>query len=224
VLVIALFTTLPYGAPGTQTFGEKELVVYGLINTLGIVIMGAYETRVNRVLLKKLREERQHKTLFLGKMSHELRTPLVGIRGSWEVIQDYLPSPSESETVREVKKVVDSCFSNILQLIDDILDLSKLNAGRLALHFSSVPLRDVLRYAMNIVKPRAKEKNISLTLAGEDTLPECVWADQQRLTQILLNLLTNAVKFTEHGGVHVTASVEDPQTLEDPNRKFAPYL
>jgi signal transduction histidine kinase len=183
-----------------------QLTILSAVNVLFFLISGLYETRETNMLLNKLIEERHHKTLFLGKMSHELRTPLVGIRGAWDVIQDYLPPSKDSSTIREVRKVVDTCFGNILQLIDDILDLSKISAGRLTLHYSPVKLWDVLAYSVNIVKSKAEEKNISISLEIDESVAQWVWADQQRLTQIMLNLLTNAVKFTQKGGVVVRAS------------------
>jgi signal transduction histidine kinase/DNA-binding response OmpR family regulator len=143
------------------------------------------------------------KSDFLARMSHELRTPLNSIIGFSELLLAEGCGPMNDEQ-RDALERVKRNGSNLLQLINDILDISKIEADRLTLKFGPVSLRSVVDNAMSSLMLRASDKKIALTAAVDPDLPT-LYTDEVRLLQILNNLLSNAVKFTEQGGVTLTA-------------------
>jgi signal transduction histidine kinase len=149
----------------------------------------------------------RHKSEFLANMSHELRTPLNAIIGFSEVLlQGIFGDVNEKQ--REYLDDVLSSGKHLLSLINDILDLSKIEAGRMELELSRFSLANALASGMTIVRERAARHGIALAAVVPDDLPE-VEADERKVKQILFNLLSNAVKFTPDGGrVDVTAVVE----------------
>lgn len=151
------------------------------------------------------------KSQFLANMSHELRTPMNSIIGYSQLILDGLDGPLNEAQARDLEKVVRSA-EDLLRLINDILDLSKIEAGRLDLKLESLDVAEVLRSAVETVSPLARAKRLELCLEVADDLPQ-VRADGTRLRQIVLNLLSNAVKFTEIGGITVRAWPEDGQMV-----------
>lgn len=140
----------------------------------------------------------QAKSTFLANMSHELRTPLNAIIGFTEILQDEL-GPTLDERHRTCLEHVLDGGHHLLRLITDILDLSKVEAGRMELTRSMVSLTEVAKDAAETMSPMAAQRNVALNLSVPDELPR-VWADAFRLKQILLNLLSNAIRFTPHGG------------------------
>ena len=147
------------------------------------------------------------KSDFLARMSHELRTPLNSIIGFSELLLADGCGPVNEEQ-RDALERVRRNGANLLQLINDILDISKIEADRLSLKFGPVSLRSVVDNAMSSLMLRAAEKKIALTAAVAPDLPT-LYTDEIRLLQILNNLLSNAVKFTEQGGVTLTARAAD---------------
>jgi CHASE2 domain-containing sensor protein/nitrogen-specific signal transduction histidine kinase/DNA-binding NarL/FixJ family response regulator len=140
----------------------------------------------------------QAKSEFLANMSHELRTPLNGILGFAQVLQG---SPNLTEKNREGVSIIYQCGSHLLMLINDILDLSKIEARKLELMTSSVDLASFLDGVTKICGIRAEEKGINFNLLISDRLPQAIEADEKRLRQVLINLLGNAIKFTDNGAV-----------------------
>jgi signal transduction histidine kinase/DNA-binding response OmpR family regulator len=147
------------------------------------------------------------KSDFLARMSHELRTPLNSIIGFSELLLAEGCGPMNDEQ-RDALERVRRNGSNLLQLINDILDISKIEADRLTLKFGPVSLRSVVDNAVSSLVLRANDKKIALTAAVDPELPT-LYTDEIRLLQILNNLLSNAVKFTERGGVTLTARSAD---------------
>jgi signal transduction histidine kinase/CRP-like cAMP-binding protein len=154
----------------------------------------------------------QHKSRFLASMSHELRTPLNAIIGFSEVLLDTslgsLPAAEQHEFLTNIL----TSGKHLLRLINDILDLSKIEAGKMEVHCEAVDVAEIIEGVLATVKPLAMKKRIQVT-SGEARGLSPVWADPPRLKQILYNLLSNAIKFTPEGGrVAVTARrVEEPQ-------------
>ncbi len=150
----------------------------------------------------------RHKSEFLANMSHELRTPLNAIIGFSEVLlQGIFGEVNEKQ--REYLDDVLSSGKHLLSLINDILDLSKIEAGRMELELSTFSLADALESGMTIVQERATRHGITLSTIVPDDLPS-IEADERKVKQILYNLLSNAVKFTPDGGrIEVRAGVED---------------
>ncbi|HNW92383.1 MAG TPA: PAS domain S-box protein [bacterium] len=137
------------------------------------------------------------KSTFLAKMSHELRTPLNAILGYAQI----LGKRELSADMRKGMGIIQQSGEHLLMLINDILNLSKIEAGKLELQPAPLALLPFLQEIIDIVKVRAEAKELRFTFVPALDLPASVLADATRLRQILLNLLTNAVKFTEQGGV-----------------------
>jgi signal transduction histidine kinase/DNA-binding NarL/FixJ family response regulator len=138
------------------------------------------------------------KSRFLASVSHELRTPLNGILGYTQILRR---DPALAEKQRDGVRVIHESADHLLALINDILDLSKVEAGRLELHPTDFDLPGFAEGAERIFAPRAREKNLRLETALASDLPRFVRGDEQRLRQVVFNLLGNAVKFTGRGGV-----------------------
>ncbi|MBC7368862.1 MAG: response regulator, partial [Undibacterium sp.] len=138
------------------------------------------------------------KSRFLASVSHELRTPLNGILGYTQILRR---DTALGEKQRDGVRVIHESADHLLALINDILDLSKVEAGRLELHPADFDLYSFAAGAERIFTPRAREKNLLLESALATDLPRFVHGDEQRLRQVVFNLLANAVKFTASGGV-----------------------
>jgi signal transduction histidine kinase/HAMP domain-containing protein len=153
---------------------------------------------------RRLALANRHKSEFLANMSHELRTPLNAILGFTELILDgvYGDVP---EGIREALDDVDVNGRHLLKLINDVLDLSKIEAGRMQLNLSEYSVQELVESVISATRSLAAEKDLELTSTVEDALP-AGYGDSQRLTQVLMNLVGNAIKFTPRGGrVSVTA-------------------
>src|SRR5262249_7303964 len=143
----------------------------------------------------------QHKSQFLANMSHELRTPLNAIIGVSEVLRE------DAEAAKQDTEPLDRVLGagrHLLALINDILDLSKIEAGRMELAVSSFPLASLIADVVKTIEPlAAKNSNKVAAHCGADV--GAMQADQMRLRQALLNLMSNANKFTEHGAINIDA-------------------
>ena len=138
------------------------------------------------------------KSDFLASMSHELRTPLNGILGFSQILKR---DSNLSEKQRSGVEVIQNCGNHLLTLINDILDLSKIEAQKLELNPIDFNLSDSLQQIVHVIKVRAEQKGLAFVCEKSNDLPPVVRGDEKYLRQVLLNLLTNAVKFTETGGV-----------------------
>ncbi len=150
-------------------------------------------------------EANRSKSEFLANMSHELRTPLNAINGFSEVMQSELYGPLGDEKYQEYVNDILASGKHLLELIDDILDMSKIEAGRLTLEPKSVGLEKVLGESVRLVSKRASDAGVTLTASVGHAPP--VWADARAMKQVALNLLSNAIKFTPKGG-EVTLTAE----------------
>jgi hemerythrin-like metal-binding protein/PAS domain S-box-containing protein len=156
------------------------------------------------------------KSDFLASMSHELRTPLNAIIGFSEILEDCTFGDLNAKQTRHVGNVL-TAGRHLLSLINDILDLSKVEAGKMELELSAVPVKALLEEALVMVREKALQHRLDLTLAAPDDV--VVTADERKLKQILFNLLSNAMKFTPDGGrVTVSARVcEQLPVISDPS-------
>jgi len=143
------------------------------------------------------------KSEFLANMSHELRTPLNSIIGFAEVLADGIDGDLPEEALEDVNAIHDS-GQHLLSMINDILDLAKIEAGRMELDLVSVPLTSIADEVRRLTSVLFKEKPVDLTISIPDSLP-ALWADKVRLRQILNNLVSNASKFTHEGEVRIEA-------------------
>jgi signal transduction histidine kinase/FixJ family two-component response regulator len=152
------------------------------------------------------------KSEFLANMSHELRTPLNGILGYAQILQRSEPLTSKGSNG---VSIIYQCGSHLLTLINDILDLSKIEAGKLEIYPASFYFPSFLQSVVEINSIRAQQKGITFDFLPDDNLPMGVVADEKRLRQILINLLNNAIKFTNQGSV--TFLVERVETTDEPD-------
>jgi len=140
----------------------------------------------------------RRKDEFLASMSHELRTPLNAILGISEVLCEGIYGPMNERQSQAVRAIEES-GRHLLDLIDDILDVSKIGAGEMALEIGSVVVEEVCLDSLQFIRPMSLKKNLRISFSLDDTVTT-LQADERRLKQILVNLLTNAVKFTPEGG------------------------
>lgn len=181
-----------------QSRGEKR--VFGM--TWDITDLKAAESAW-RIAKESAESANRAKSEFLANMSHEIRTPLAVITGFAALLDDRSIPPEER--TQFIQTIVRN-GNQLTRLIDDILDLSKVESRRLTLEHLSFPLIEALTDIVSSLKGKAREKGIDLVLTAEGALPDRIVSDPTRLRQILLNIVGNAVKFTAHGGVYVTVS------------------
>ncbi|MFI0799063.1 HAMP domain-containing protein, partial [Amycolatopsis lurida] len=150
----------------------------------------------------------KYKSEFLANMSHELRTPLTSLLILAGVLSQ---NSTQNLTPKQVEfaKVIQSAGTDLLQLINDILDLSKVEAGKMDIHHEPFPLRQLLDYVGTTFRPLTAEKGLDFQVTVEPNVPELLFTDEQRLRQVLRNLLSNAVKFTEDGSVELRVELVD---------------
>jgi signal transduction histidine kinase/ActR/RegA family two-component response regulator len=142
------------------------------------------------------------KSQFLANMSHEIRTPLHGLIGMTDLAIETPSGPGQHQYLELVKQ----CGASLLSVINDILDISKIEAGRMQLDPVPFSLRQFLRAATPVLTVSAKQKGLQLELTIDPDVPDALIADSSRLNQILLNLAGNAIKFTEQGGVFISVA------------------
>jgi signal transduction histidine kinase len=151
----------------------------------------------------------QQKSDFLAKISHEIRTPLNAIIGFSEVMMEERFGPIGSERYRAYLRDIHVSGAHLLSLINDLLDLSKIEAGKLELKSESVAVNEVVQECVGLMQPQANRERIIIRTSLGSNVPNVV-ADPRSIRQILLNLLSNAVKFTRAGGqVIVATALED---------------
>jgi len=153
---------------------------------------------------RQLAEASQHKSQFLANMSHELRTPLNAILGYNQLMLNNIYGET-SGRMRAVLTRVQSNGKHLLKLINDVLDLSKIEAGQLTLSFTDYSIKQVVQNVSAAVEPLVNEKRLGFKVEVPSELP-LGWGDERRLTQVLLNLMSNAIKFTEVGEVMIKVS------------------
>jgi signal transduction histidine kinase/CheY-like chemotaxis protein len=158
----------------------------------------------------------QAKSEFLANMSHELRTPLNGIIGYAQILQQ--SKKIEGQEKKGVE-IINQCGSHLLTLINDILDLSKIEARKMELHLIELHFPSFVQGVVEICHLKAEQKGIDFIYESDKKLPIGVQADEKLLRQVLINLLSNAIKFTDQGKVIFTVKTQ-PQSLESENSKI----
>lgn len=148
---------------------------------------------------RRAEEANLAKSRFLATMSHELRTPLNAILGFSEVMQGEVLGPLGNETYKGYVDDINSSGTHLLNLINEILDLSRIEAGRHELREEALMLAHVVEDAKHMVDLKAKTKNVKVVFNAEEKMP-LIWADERSVRQVALNLLSNALKFTPTGG------------------------
>jgi signal transduction histidine kinase len=161
---------------------------------------------------RQLEVASQHKSEFLANMSHELRTPLNAIIGFSEVLTDRMFGELNDKQEEYLKDIYSS-GTHLLSLINDILDLSKIEAGRMELELTDFHLPTALDNALTLVRERAGRRNITLQMSVDERLGQ-IQADERKIRQVVLNLLSNAIKFTPEGGRIEVAAVPRDGSVE----------
>ncbi|MHB8897732.1 MAG: ATP-binding protein [Thermoguttaceae bacterium] len=159
-------------------------------------------------------EANRAKSEFLANMSHEIRTPMTAILGFTEVLLAHLQDPEDLDAAH----TIDRNGRHLLAIINDILDLSKIEAGKLRTERTTCSILEILSDIENLMRPGAEAKGLALRVTRDTPIPDAVQTDPLRLRQILLNLVGNAVKFTERGEVQVLVRIDPdphgPQALQ----------
>jgi signal transduction histidine kinase len=178
---------------------------------IGYLLIGTDNTARKQAI--ELEYASRMKSEFLANMSHELRTPLNGIIGFTEFLIDEKPGPLRPKQKEYLSDVLNSA-RHLLQLINDVLDIAKVEAGKMELHPETFPVRKAVEEVATVIKSIAQKKRIAVGIEVSDGL-DAVTLDQHKFKQVLYNLLSNAVKFSDEGS-HVDIHVRrlDPHQLE----------
>jgi len=189
-----------------NAFNQNDLVVLQILaDQIAVAIENAEAYELSQRAYEEMKEVDRVKSQFLANMSHELRTPLNSIIGFSRVIIKGIDGPI-NETQREDLSAIYNSGQHLLTLINNILDLSKIEAGKMELQLSEVNITDTINSVMSTAVGLVKDKPVKLHQNVPSDIP-LVKADQTRVRQILLNLVSNASKFTEEGSITVAASV-----------------
>ena len=166
---------------------------------------------------QQLATSSRYKSEFLANMSHELRTPLNSLLVLAKLLAENPDSNLSSKQV-EFAMTIHDAGSDLLRLINDILDLSKVEAGKMDVHPAEIPLDGLVEYLDATFRPMAAEKGLTFEVDTAASLPGMIYSDEQRLQQVLRNLLSNAVKFTAQGGVRLRVAPAEDVTFTGPLR------
>jgi PAS domain S-box-containing protein len=212
----------------TDAFTEADANIYiTLASQVGVALQNARLYVEQAATLTQLRELDKLKSSFLANMSHELRTPLNSILGFTDVIMEGLDGPL-TEHMDSDLRLIQKNGQHLLHLINDVLDMAKIEAGRMNLNPESFRAFEVLEEVASITSTLASEKNLSLFLDEESDRQVKIYADRTRLRQVMINLVNNSIKFTETGkisikvtpmeGARILITVKDTGIGIDPNK------
>lgn len=172
------------------------------------------ELTLKNFALKQAKREadaaNQTKSEFLANMSHEIRTPMNAVLGFTDLLQSRITDPQALSYLQSIAV----SGKTLLALINDILDLSRIEAGKLELHYEPVNLRSLIQEIQQIFNQKAIEKDLVLQVSVDDSVPNAIEIDEVRLRQILFNVVGNALKFTEQGSIQITARAHTYTTIE----------
>lgn len=193
-----------------------EIFIEALMRKRGRDQLEEYASALQKAnqTLEKLRQAAESanraKSEFLANMSHEIRTPMTAILGYADILADSLQQPEQKKAIEIIRRN----GQHLLSLINDILDLSKIEAGKFSLDVSSCPLQAIFSEVMSMMRMHAKSRGLDLKLEYVKAVPQMIRTDPVRFRQILINLVGNAIKFTEKGEVRIRVACLDPQGPE----------
>ncbi len=220
-----LVTLMPYGAlnESVESLGTRSLVASTIVCAVILVSLIAVFLRyltLNRAQVKELEEARQEAEIaskskgeFLSNMSHDIRTPMNAIVGMTAIATAHMDDPQQ---VQNCLKKITMSSRHLLGLINDVLDMSKIENGKMTLNEELVSLREIMESIVSIVQPQVKAKHQKFNISIFNILSENVHCDSVRLNQVMLNLLSNAIKFTpENGSIEVVLHEEESPKGEE---------
>jgi len=186
-------------------FTEEDANIYAtLAAQVAIALQNARLYKEQAGTVERLRELDRLKTSFLANMSHELRTPLNSILGFTDVMMEGIDGPLTDMMTNDLQ-LIRKNGQHLLHLINDVLDMAKISAGKLDLNLKRFKVHEVLEEVLAIAGSLATEKKLQLAIEKDSDRTVEVYADRTRLRQVILNLVGNSVKFTDHGGVNIRA-------------------
>jgi signal transduction histidine kinase/ActR/RegA family two-component response regulator len=202
---------------------ERDIRSLALVHNIGLTLGQLLHRHRSRELLlernaeladalQRARAATEAKTQFLANMSHEIRTPMNAILGYAELLPETTSETDRIEYIAAIRRN----GQHLLGLINDILDVSKIEVGRLLTERIECSPGEILHNAIEMMAPKAADKHLSLRLRYDTPVPETIRTDPTRLRQILINLLSNAMKFTEHGGVELVAGLATAEGAKRP--------
>jgi signal transduction histidine kinase len=157
-------------------------------------------------LLRKVEEANQNKTQFVSNVSHELRTPMASIKGFISTIRG---DPNIDPALREdFLKIIEDEADRLNRIIEDLLDLSRIESGRIKLKKENIKLTDIIKKNVGTIREQAAQKHLALKTELPEEFP-CVFADSDKMSQIIINLLSNAIKYTKEGEIVISADEDD---------------
>lgn len=204
-----LVAVMPYGILneiigklGSQRIGTTVIACISILTILILIFIKYFSmTRTQLRELKKTRqvavEASKAKSEFLANMSHDIRTPMNAIVGMTAIATTHI---DDKEQVQNCLRKITLSSKHLLGLINDVLDMSKIETGKLTLTIERISLKEVIEGIVNIMQPQIKSKKQNFDIHVDNILTENVWCDGVRLNQVLLNLLSNATKYTPEGG------------------------
>jgi signal transduction histidine kinase len=194
-------------------FSEEDAHIYTTLTAqVAVALQNARSYAEQAATVSQLQELDRLKSGFLANMSHELRTPLNSILGFADVILMELDGPLTDNMSTDLK-LIQKNGQHLLHLINDVLDMAKIESGRMNLHPEKFRLHDMLEEVNSITSTLASERNISLFIEPDSDQEVEIYADNTRLRQVMINLVNNAIKFTEKGKIAIRATKQDNTTL-----------
>jgi signal transduction histidine kinase/HAMP domain-containing protein len=186
-------------------FSKEDAAIYTTLGSqVAVALQNARLYAEQAATVTQLRELDRLKSSFLANMSHELRTPLNSILGFSDVMLEELDGPL-TENMDNDLKLIQKNGQHLLHLINDVLDMAKIESGRMNLNLETFEVREILEEVASITSPLASEKNIALFITPDSDPEVEIYADHTRIRQVMINLVNNAIKFTEGGKIAISA-------------------
>jgi len=219
-----LVTVLPYGALDEEVTQLSHECLYLVFTGCAVVLLAlllvfAWYFKLMRrqmedleVAIKAAESANKAKSEFLSNMSHDIRTPMNAIVGMTAIATANIDNPQQ---VQNCLRKIALSSKHLLGLINDVLDMSKIESGKMSLSIDMVSLRELMDGIVSIVQPQIRMKKQQFDVVIRDIIAENVYCDSVRLNQVILNLLSNAIKFTQEGGKIGVSLYQEESTLDD---------